>query len=294
MKIIINHSSMQPIYEQITDQIKAMIIDGALKEEEMLPSVRTLAKELKISALTVKKAYDFLEEEGFVVTVHGKGSFIAKNNQGLLMEERKREIETELEEVIRKARISGLSEEEIRELFDTGKPEEMLEYIQIYATSVESPDEKDKSSQKAWELYQYLERNREGLLPYDKRGIKIAAPPEGILYKRMGVQENQNCTVITLRMKNRRMRWSVNGANNLAKILYQKENKELIETIERYTDGLVFTMQMQEIVETLSAAKAPKKDGKGNPYVDVVNVHMPLLEAIQTASRKAFKRAFCC
>ena len=72
MKIIINHSSMQPIYEQITDQIKAMIIDGTLKEEEMLPSVRTLAKELKISALTVKKAYDFLEEEGFVVTVHGK------------------------------------------------------------------------------------------------------------------------------------------------------------------------------------------------------------------------------
>ena len=113
MKIIINHSSMQPIYEQITDQIKAMIIDGTLKEE-----VRTLAKELKISALTVKKAYDFLEEEGFVVTVHGKGSFIAKNNQGLLMEERKREIETELEKVIRKARISGLSEEEIRELFE--------------------------------------------------------------------------------------------------------------------------------------------------------------------------------
>ena len=107
MKIIINHSSMQPIYEQITDQIKAMIIDGTLKEEEMLPSVRTLAKELKISALTVKK-----------VTVHGKGSFIAKNNQGLLMEERKREIETELEKVIRKARISGLSEEEIRELFE--------------------------------------------------------------------------------------------------------------------------------------------------------------------------------
>lgn len=118
MKIIINHSSMRPIYEQITDQIKAMIIDGTLTEEEMLPSVRTLAKELKISALTVKKAYDFLEEEGFVVTVHGKGSFIAKNNQGLLMEERKREIETELEEVIRKARISGLSEEEIRELFE--------------------------------------------------------------------------------------------------------------------------------------------------------------------------------
>ena len=118
MKIIINHTSMQPIYEQITDQIKGMIIDGTLREEEILPSVRTLAKELKISALTVKKAYDFLEEEGFIVTVHGKGSFIAKNNQSLLMEERKLEVEKCLDEVIRKARISGLSDEEIREMFD--------------------------------------------------------------------------------------------------------------------------------------------------------------------------------
>lgn len=109
----------------------------------------------------------------------------------------------------------------------------------------------------------------------------------------MGVQENQNCTVITLRMKNCRMRWSVKGANNLAKALYRKENKELIETIDRYTDGLIFTMQMQEIVETLSAAKATKKDGKGNPYVDGINAHMPLLEAMQTASRKAFRKAFC-
>lgn len=179
-------------------------------------------------------------------------------------------------------------------MFDAGKPEEMLKYIQIYAASVGSPDEKDKKSQKAMELYKYLNNNREGLLPYDKRGIKIAEPPEGIIYKGMGVQESQNCTVITLRMKNRRMRWSVKGANNLSKALYRKENRELIETIDRYTDGLVFTKQMQEIVETLSAAKAPKKDGKGNAYVDVVNAHMPIVEAMQTASRKAFKKAFCC
>ena len=78
----------------------------------------------------------------------------------------------------------------------------------------------------------------------------------------------------------------------MAKALYRKENRELLETIDRYTDGLVFTMQMQEIIETLSAAKAPKKDGKGNPYVDIVNMHMPILDAMQTASRKAFKRAF--
>lgn len=184
------------------------------------------------------------------------------------------------------------AQKSIRSLFDEEKIDEMLEYIQIYATSVESPDEKDKSSKKAMELYQYLNNNRDGLLPYNKRGIAIPEPKEGILYKGMGIQETQNCTVITLRMKHRRMRWSINGANNLAKALYRKENKELVKTIDRYTDGLVFTMQMQEIIETLSAAKAPKKDGKGNPYADRFNHHMPLFEAMQTASRKAFKRAF--
>ena len=76
MNIIINHSSMQPIYEQIMGQIKERIMHGELKEDTALPSVRTFAKELKVSALTVKKAYDGLEEEGFIVTVHGKGSFV--------------------------------------------------------------------------------------------------------------------------------------------------------------------------------------------------------------------------
>ena len=86
MHIIINNSSMQPIYEQIVSQIKDKIIQGELKEEEMLPSVRTFAKELKVSALTVKKAYDALEEEGFVVTVHGKGSFVTMANQERMLE----------------------------------------------------------------------------------------------------------------------------------------------------------------------------------------------------------------
>lgn len=194
------------------------------------------------------------------------------------------------QEILRKISNKD-AQKEIRRLFDEEKMDEMLEYIQIYATSVASQDENDKSSKKAMELYQYL-NNKDGLLPYDKRGINIPAPEKGILYKGMGIQETQNCTVITLRMKHRRMRWSVKGANNLAKALYRKENRELVETIDRYTDGLVFTMQMQEIIETLSAAKAPKKDGKGNPYADRFNHHMPLFEAMQTVSRKAFKRAF--
>ena len=76
MQIIINHSSMVPIYEQIIEQVKALILKGELKENDPLPSVRSLSKELKISALTVKKAYDNLEQEGFTVTVHGKGTYI--------------------------------------------------------------------------------------------------------------------------------------------------------------------------------------------------------------------------
>lgn len=195
------------------------------------------------------------------------------------------------QEILRKI-SDKKAQEAIRSLFEEDKTEEMLEYIQTYATSVASPDETDKSSKKAMELYRYLNNNKEGLLSYDKRGIKIPEPKEGIIYKGMGIQETQNCTVITLRMKHRRMRWSVQGANNLAKALYRKENKDLIRTIDRYTDGLIFTKQMQEIVETLSAAKAPKKDGKGNPYADRFRHHMPLFEAMQTASRKAFKRAF--
>ena len=196
------------------------------------------------------------------------------------------------QEILRKI-SDKKAQKNIRELFEEEKIDEMLEYIQTYATSVESPDEKDKSSKKALELYEYLNNNKDGLLPYQKRGIRIPEPKDGLLYKDMGIQENQNCSVITLRMKHRRMRWSVRGANNMAKALYRKENRDLIETIDRYTDGLVFTMQMQEIVEILSAAKAPKKDGKGNPYADIVSMHMPILDAVQTASRKAFKRAFC-
>lgn len=195
------------------------------------------------------------------------------------------------QEILRKI-SDKKAQKDIGRLFDEEKMDEMLEYIQIYATSVASPDEKEKSGRKAMELYQYLNHNKEGLLPYDKRGIEIPKPKNGIIYKGMGIQESQNCTVITLRMKHRRMRWSVQGANHLAKALYRKENKDLIRTIDRYTDGLVFTMQMQEIVETLSAAKAPRKEGKGNFYLDRWNHHMPLFEAMQTASRKAFQKAF--
>lgn len=118
MHIIVNNASMIPIYEQIMDQIKAAIINGELTEDTMLPSVRGLSKELKISALTVKKAYDHLEQEGFTVTVHGKGTFVAAANQEWMKEQGRKEVEKDLEQVIAKGRQSGLTEQEIRNLFE--------------------------------------------------------------------------------------------------------------------------------------------------------------------------------
>lgn len=108
---------MIPIYEQIVDQIKGGIVQGSIQPDEMLPSVRSLAKELSVSALTVKKAYDHLEEQGLIVTVHGKGSFVATLNLEIKKEEQLKEIQEELEKVIRKAASYQLSKTELQALF---------------------------------------------------------------------------------------------------------------------------------------------------------------------------------
>ena len=118
MKIIINNSSMMPIYEQVVEQIKTMIVRGDLKKDDILPSVSTLARDLKISALTVKKAYDNLEQDGFIVTVHGKGSYVAGAGSDFLQEERRKEVEADLEMAIQKGIQCGMSSQELRELFD--------------------------------------------------------------------------------------------------------------------------------------------------------------------------------
>lgn len=115
MEITLSSSSMTPIYEQLTTQIKSLVIDGKLAAGEALPSVRSLAAELKISALTVKKAYDRLEEEGLIVTVHGKGSFVERTDTQLALEFRRHEAEKQLAEALAKAEAAGLSREEILE-----------------------------------------------------------------------------------------------------------------------------------------------------------------------------------
>ncbi len=195
-------------------------------------------------------------------------------------------------QAIRRYISDGRAISEIEEKFRQEKYDEMFEFIRMYADSVASNDPKDTKSKDAMKLYKYLFDNRDTLKPYHSYKGRIPEPPKGVIYKDMGVQENQNCTLITMRMKHRRMRWSETGANNMAKVLYRKENRELGETIDRYMDSLILLEHTSKVLDVLSCGRTPKRDGKGNPYVDVINHKMPILEAMQTASRRAFRRAF--
>ena len=118
MNIIISTQSMTPIYEQIVESIKHMILSGTLQENEALPSVRALSRELKISALTVKKAYDCLEEEGLTATIHGKGTYVRAPNRLLIQEEQRRDLEQDLEALVEKAKRYGVGPEELRSMLD--------------------------------------------------------------------------------------------------------------------------------------------------------------------------------
>lgn len=113
MTILIDNTGGVPIYEQIYSQIKSQIINGSLKEDEMLPSIRSLAKDLRISVITTKRAYEELERDNYIYTVAGKGSFVAKKNLELLKEENFKLIEEHFSEIIKLASMNGLTKEEI-------------------------------------------------------------------------------------------------------------------------------------------------------------------------------------
>ena len=117
MNIIITNSSGLPIFEQIENAIKEAIFSNELKEGEMLPSVRSLANDLKISFLTVKRAYDELEKAGFIKTVQGKGSYVSPKNLDLIKEEKLKEIQDYIEKVYEISKLSNISKDEISELF---------------------------------------------------------------------------------------------------------------------------------------------------------------------------------
>ena len=124
MTILIDNKSGQPIYEQIVAQLREQIYSGALAEDEALPSIRDLARDLRISVITTKRAYEELAAGGLIYTLPGKGSFVAAKNMELLREEHLRQIEAHLSAALELARLTGLSRQELREILDTLEEEE--------------------------------------------------------------------------------------------------------------------------------------------------------------------------
>ena len=116
MKLIISNVSGIPIYEQIKQQVKAAILSGELKEDEALPSLRTLAKDLKISVITTMKAYELLEQQGLVTAVQGKGYYVNAQDSEMLREQHLRKVEEALQEAIRAAKRAGMKEKELIEM----------------------------------------------------------------------------------------------------------------------------------------------------------------------------------
>ena len=116
MRILISNASPDPIYEQIARQIRAQILGGELAEGDLLPSIRKLARDLQISVITTKRAYEELEREGFINTVGGKGTFVAAQNPEFLREKRVREVEEKLAEAVDKARLLGVGRSQLAEM----------------------------------------------------------------------------------------------------------------------------------------------------------------------------------
>lgn len=118
MDIIIRNTGELPIYDQITRQVKGLILSGELREGEALPSMRALARDLRISVITTKRSYEELEREGFIANVPGKGCFVAARNLELVREEARRRVEEHLAQAVETARSGGVSREEIWEMLE--------------------------------------------------------------------------------------------------------------------------------------------------------------------------------
>ena len=118
MDIIITNSSGEPIYQQISSQIKALIMDGTLKEGDALPSMRNLAMQLRISVITTKRAYEELERDGFIESYTGRGSFVKAQNMEIFREEQLRQTESLLAEACEKAKLCGVTLDELKEILD--------------------------------------------------------------------------------------------------------------------------------------------------------------------------------
>lgn len=190
--------------------------------------------------------------------------------------------------ILRKINKDKEVTKDLLSLFRKEKPEELLEYILTYADSVDNDNPDDTRAERARELYNYLNNNKDGLLPYNskKRNIILPEASEGIIYKGMGVQENQNCTLITLRMKCGRMRWSETGGNAMVKVLTAEANGILYN----YVSGILYVNENNNTKpKGLSAAKVPQYIGNKNFYPDLISKTMPMLRSALDNGIKAIK-----
>jgi len=175
----------------------------------------------------------------------------------------------------------------ILELLNGNKIDESLEYIAGLVNNTE--DEKEQKKLK--DLYSYFKENRDGLISYQERGIEIPEAPIGLEYRNLGTMEHHICDIIAQRMKHRKASWSIEGAGNLGKLLAAKASRRLNEVVEKYSKIVLPEEKTAEIIQILSASKAPKKDGKGKDG----NIHkgqIPFTNYPVTNGRKAIRSMF--
>lgn len=164
----------------------------------------------------------------------------------------------------------------------------MLKYILMYADSIDGTSKgNSKKAQSIRDLYTYLSNNKTGLNKYNEI-VDVPNPQMGIVYRNMGVQENQNCTLVTMRMKHRRMRWSESGANNLAKVICSKSNGDLDKYIQKSFDAAIPVRELQKIEaepKGLSAKKIPLTVGKGTKYDELIKSSVPALNTADVTAK---------
>jgi hypothetical protein len=171
--------------------------------------------------------------------------------------------------------------ETIRRLLSEKRIKDLLTYVKGITELAEEETEKKKLK----ELYEYFSSNKEGLIPYQERGLKLPEPPEGVEYRNLGTMEHQVCDTAAKRMKHQKASWSKSGAGNLGRILCRKVCGNLYDTVTTLSRMALPERYIETIEEVLSAAKAPKKDGRG--YLYPVRGRNPFTEAFMTNGRKA-------
>lgn len=175
----------------------------------------------------------------------------------------------------------------LMEMLRKNKIKATLEYITFLAN--EAWEEKDeKRQEKLVNLYKYFNNNKEGLLPYNERNLKIPEAPEGLVYRNLGTMEHHICDIIAQRMKHRKSSWSIEGAGNLGKLLAAKKSGNLHKVINNFSKVVLSENKTVEIIEILSAAKTPKKDGKGKDG-NIQKGLIPFRNCAVTNGRKAIQ-----